>query len=114
VLIAVLVVIWLLVAAIKALFRLLTGEARREREEEQRRWEERRKEEEDRQRQKELWRKVIEDAKKQFEEAVMGGRFPSEQVLAILADCDSDIPANPKEALEEMLYGIIHFTQGRV
>jgi hypothetical protein len=35
----------------------------------------------------------------------MGGRFPSEQVLAILADCDSDIPTDLKEAVEELLYG---------
>jgi len=42
VLMAVLLVICLIGAGIKALFRLLTGEAKREREEEQRRWEERR------------------------------------------------------------------------
>jgi len=105
VLIAVLVVIWLLVAAIKALFRLLTGEARREREEEQRRWDERRTEEEYRKRQEQLQRGAEESARKQFEAAIMGGRYPSEQVLAILADCDSDIPTNLKEAVEELLYG---------
>jgi len=92
------VVVCLIVAIIKALFRLVTGPARREKEEEQRRRDERRKQEE-------LRRKIKEDAKKQFEQAVMGGRFPSEQVLAILADCDSEIPTNLKEAVEELLYG---------
>jgi len=94
--------------ACTAIYRL-TGAGRRKQEEEQReehrRWEERRKEEEERERQEELRRKVIEDAKQQFEQAVMGGHFPSEQVLAILADCDSDIPTNLKEAVEELLYG---------
>ena len=90
---------------IRAIYRLLTGAAEREREEE-RRWQERLlKEEQERQRQEEARRKVIEDAKKQFEEAVMSGRFPSEEVLAILADCDSEIPINLKEAVEELLYG---------
>jgi len=28
----------------------------------------------------------------------MSGRFPTDEVLAILADCDSDIPVNLKEA----------------
>jgi DnaJ like chaperone protein len=102
---AVLLVVCLIVAGIKALFRLVTGAARREKEEEQRRWDERRKEEEECKRQEQARRKIIEDAKQQFEQTVMGGRFPSEQVLAVLADCDSDIPTNLKEALEEMLYG---------
>jgi hypothetical protein len=35
----------------------------------------------------------------------MGGCFSSEKVLAILADCDSDIPVNLKEGVEELLYG---------
>jgi hypothetical protein len=90
---------------IRAIYRLLTGAAQREREEERRWQEELRKQEQERQRQEQLRRKVTEDAKKQFEEAVMGGCFPSEQVLAILADCDSDIPTNLKEAVEELLYG---------
>ena len=90
---------------IRAIYRLLTGAAEKEREEQRWRQEELWKEEQERQRQEQLRRKVIEDAKQQFEEAVMGGRFPSEQVLAILADCDSDIPTNLKEAVEELLYG---------
>ena len=90
---------------IRAIYRLLTGAAEREREEERRRQEELWKEEQERQRQEQLRRKVIEDAKRQFEQAVMGGRFPSDDVLAILADCGSEIPVNLKEALEELLYG---------
>jgi hypothetical protein len=35
----------------------------------------------------------------------MGRCFPSEEVLAILADCDSDMPINLKEGMEELLYG---------
>jgi hypothetical protein len=90
---------------IRGIYRLLTGAAEREREAE-RRWQEKLlKQEQEHQRQEELRRKIKEDAKKQFEEAVMGGRFPSEQVLAVLADCDSDIPTNLKEAVEELLYG---------
>ena len=90
---------------IRAIYRLLTGAAEKEREEQRWRQEELWKEGQERQRQEQLRRKVIEDAKQQFEEAAMGRRFPSQQVLAILADCDSDIPTNLKEALEEMLYG---------
>jgi len=90
---------------IRAIYRLLTGAAERERQEE-RRWQEKWREQElEWERQERARRKVLEDAKQQFEEAVMGGRFPSDDVLAILADCDSDIPTNLKEALEEMLYG---------
>ncbi len=81
------------------------GDKRREKEEEQRRHEELRKEEEKRERQARLRRKIKENAKKQFEEAVMGGRFPSKQGLEILAGCGSDIPVNSKEAFEEMMYG---------
>lgn len=107
VLMAVLLVICLIAAGIKALFRLLTGTARREQEEEQLRWDERRKEEEEeeRKRQEELRRRAEESARKQFEAAIMDGRYPAEQVLAMLAECDRDMPVNLKEALEEMLYG---------
>ena len=98
--------------ACTAIYRL-TGAGRRKQEEEQReehrRWEERRKEEEERERQEELQRKIKQEARKQFEEAVMGGRFPSDEVLAILADCDSDIPTNLKEAVEELLYRCCSF-----
>jgi len=81
------------------------GDKRREKEEERRRQEELRKEEEKRERQERLRRKITENAQKQLEQAVMSGRFPSEQVLAILADCDHDMPTDSKEAFEEMMYG---------
>ena len=95
----------LLCLIIRAIYRLLTGAAEKEREEQRRRQEELWSEEQEHHRQEQARRKVIEDAKQQFEEAVMGGRFPSDDVLAILADCDSDIPTNLKEAMEELLYG---------
>jgi DnaJ domain len=104
-LIVVFLVLYLVGKGIKALFRLLTGAAQREREEQQQWLEELYRQEQKRQRQEELRRKVIEDAKQQFEQAVMVGCFPSEEVLAILDDCDSDIPVNLKEAVEELLYG---------
>ena len=83
----------------------MTGAARREREEEQRRLEELYKQERERQRREEARRKVVEDAKQRFEEAVLRGRFPSDEVLAVLEDCGSEISANLKEAVEELLYG---------
>ncbi len=98
-------IVWLFIAGMKALFRLVTGAARREKEEEQRRQEELRKEENERKRQEELQRRAEEAARKQFEAAIMDGRYPAEQVLATLAECDRDMPVNLKEALEEMLYG---------
>ena len=104
-LILVFLVFYVVWAVIRALYRLLTGAARQEREERQRWLDELRKQEEERKRQEELRRKIVEDAKRQFERAVMGGCFPSEEVLAILADCDSDIPINLKEGVEELLYG---------
>jgi hypothetical protein len=54
------------------------GDKRRQTEEEQRRQEELRKEEEKRERQERLRRKIKENSRKQFEQAVMSGRFPSE------------------------------------
>lgn len=101
----VLLVLWLIGAGIKALYRLLTGAAAREQEEEQRRLAEQRREERERQRREELRRQTIENAKHQFEEAVMDGRFPTDEVLAILEDCGSEIPVNLKEATEELLDG---------
>jgi DnaJ domain len=81
------------------------GDKRREKEEERRRQQELRKEEEKRERQERLRCKITENAQRQFGQAVMSGRFPSEQVLAILADCDHDMPTDSKEAFEEMMYG---------
>ncbi|MGA8308729.1 MAG: J domain-containing protein [Terriglobales bacterium] len=112
VLLAVCFIYWVISEAVKGLYGLLPWVRKRRREAE-RRWleeqikeqQERERQEQERQRQEQARHKVIEDAKKQFEEAVMGGRFPSDEVLAILADCDSDIPTNLKEAVEELLYG---------
>jgi len=98
VVIVVFLIFYLTWAAIKALYRLLTGATRRERKEEQRRLEELLRQERARQRQEELHRRAIENAKQQFEEAVMNGRFPSDELLAILEDCGSVIPVNVKEA----------------
>lgn len=101
----VLLVLWLIGAGIKALYRQLTGAARREREE-QRRWlEELRKEEQESKRQEQLRLRAIENAKRRFEEAVMVGCFPSDDVLAVLEDCHSEISVNLKEATEELLDG---------
>ena len=98
-------VIVLVFAFFRWIYRSLTGAAERERQEE-RRWQEKWREQElEWERQERARRKAIEDAKQQFEQAVMSGRFPSEQVLAVLADCDSDMPVNLKEAVEELLYG---------
>jgi len=96
---------YLIGAGIRALYRLLTGAAAREQEEEQRRLAEQRREERERQRREELRLRVIENAKRRFEEAVMVGRFPSDDVLAILEDCHSEISVNTKEATEELLVG---------
>ena len=90
---------------IKGLYRLLTGAARREREARERWLDELRKQEQERERQEKLRRKIIEDAKHHFEQAVMGGCFPSDDVLAVLEDCHSEIPVNVKEATEELLDG---------
>jgi Sec-independent protein translocase protein TatA len=105
-------VYWVISEAIKALYGLLPSVRKRRREARQRWLEELRREQQkrerqdqERQRQEEARRKIIEDAKQQFEQAVMGGHFPSDEVLATVADCDFEIPVNSKEALEELLYG---------
>lgn len=105
VVIAVFLVFYVIWAGIKALWRLVTGAARRERKEQQRRLEELRKEEQERKRQEEQRRRAIENAKCRFEEVVMVGRFPSDDVVAVLEDCYSEIPVNVKEATEELLDG---------
>ena len=101
-------VFWLVGAGIKALFRLVTGEARREREEEQRQRQEQRKQDEERERKEAAERQAKSDAKKQFEQAILNGQFPTNEVLSVLANCDGnwdDIPTNVKEAFEELLWG---------
>ena len=101
-------VLYMLWAGIKALFRLVTGEARREWEEEQRQRQEQRKQDEERERKEAAERQAKSDAKKQFEQAILNGQFPTNEVLSVLANCDGnwdDIPTNVKEAFEELLWG---------
>lgn len=105
VLILVFLLFYLIWAVIRGLYRLLTGAARREREEQQRRLDELRIEEQERKCQEQLRRRAIEDARRRFEEAVMDGRFPSDDVLAVLEEYHSEIPVNVKEATEELLDG---------
>jgi hypothetical protein len=78
---------------------------RKEVKEEARRLEEQLRKEEEESKRPELPREIEQAAKSEFAEAVLDGRYPAEQVLATLADCDCEIPAEPKEAVEEMLYG---------
>ena len=105
VLIAVLVVLYMLGAGIKALFRWATGEAQREREQVQRQQEEDRRQKDQREREEAAERQAVEDAKKQFGQAIMNGEIPSAQVLSVLRDSYGHIPENIKEAFEELLYG---------
>jgi DnaJ-class molecular chaperone len=103
-----LLVVYMICAGIKALFRLVTGEAQREREEEQRQENERRRREKEREQEEAAKRQAKADAKKQFEQSVMQGQFPSGEVLSAFSDFESeceDIPTNVKEAFEELLYG---------
>ncbi len=97
--------------AVKALYGLLPSVRRRRREGRQR-WlkelfreqQERERQEQERLRNEREQLAAIEDAKRKLEESVLDGRFPSEEVLTTLADCDAEIPINAKEALEELLY----------
>jgi Na+-transporting methylmalonyl-CoA/oxaloacetate decarboxylase gamma subunit len=101
-------VLYMLWAGIKAFFRWVTGETKREREEEQRQENERRRREEERKREEAAKRQAKSDAKKQFEQAILNGQFPTNEVLSVLANCDGnwdDIPTNVKEAFEELLTG---------
>jgi hypothetical protein len=101
-------VLYMLWAGIKAFFRWVTGEAKMEREEEQRRLEEDRRRKEQREQEEAAKRQAKSDAKKQFEQAILNGQFPTNEVLSVLANCDGnwdDIPTNVKEAFEELLTG---------
>jgi len=101
-------VLYMLWAGIKAFFRWVTGEAKMEREEEQRRLEEDRRRKEQREREEAAERQAKSDAKKQFEQAILNGQFPTNEVLSVLANCNGnwdDIPTNVKEAFEELLTG---------
>jgi hypothetical protein len=80
-------------------------ERKRKKGEERQRQEEFRREAKKREHQEQRLRKLTENAKKEFEQAATDGRFPSEQALTTLADCDDDIAVDLKEAVEELLYG---------
>ncbi len=101
-------VVYIICAGIKALFRRVTGEAKREREKQLRQENERRRQETEQERKQAAKRQAKEVAKKQFEQAILNGQFPCGEVLAVLTDCDGnwdDIPVNVKEAFEELLSG---------
>ncbi len=101
-------VLYMLWAGIKAFFRWVTGETKREREEVQRQQDEDRRREEERKREEAAERQAKADAKKQFEQAILDGQYPTDEVLSVLANCDGnwdDIPTNVKEAFEELLTG---------
>ena len=101
-------VLYFFVQAIKYLFDLLTGETKREREEVQRQQDEDRRRDEERKREEAAERQARADAKKQFEQAILNGQFPANEVLSVLANCDGNwdnIPTNVKEAFEELLSG---------
>ena len=78
-------VLYFFVQAIKYLFDLLTGEAKREREEVQRQQDEDRRRDEERKREEAAERQARADAKKQFGQAILNGEFPSSEVLSVLA-----------------------------
>jgi hypothetical protein len=108
VIVFVFLVLYMLWAGIKAFFRWVTGETKRECEEEQRQENERRRREEERKREEAAKRQAKADAKKQFEQAILDGQFPTNEVLSVLANCDGnwdDIPDNVKETFEELLSG---------
>jgi Na+-transporting methylmalonyl-CoA/oxaloacetate decarboxylase gamma subunit len=101
-------VLYMLWAGIKAFFQWASGETKREREEGQRQQEEERKRAKEREQEEAAKRQAKANAKKQFEQAVMDGHFPSGEVLSVLANCDGDwddVPTNAKEAFEELLSG---------
>ena len=108
VIVFVFLVLYMLWAGIKAFFRWVTGETKRECEEEQRQENERRRREEERKREEAAKRQAKADAKKQFEQAILDGQFPTNEVLSVLANCNGnwdDIPDNVKETFEELLSG---------
>jgi len=90
---------------IRGIYRLLTGAAAKEREEERRRQEQLQREGEQRRHDEQLQRKAEQDAERKFEEAVMSGRFPSEDVLTVLQHGSTYMPVNLKEAVEELVFG---------
>ena len=101
-------VLYFFAQGIKAFFQWASGETKREREEEQRQQEEERKREKEREQEEAAKRQAKAGANKQFEQAILNGQFPTNEVLSVLADCDGNwdnIPVNVKEAFEELLWG---------
>ena len=90
---------------IRGIYRLLTGAAAKERGEERRLQEQLQREEARRRQEEQLRRMAEQDAEKKFEEAVMSGRFPSEDVLTVLERGSFYMPVNLKEAVEELVFG---------
>jgi hypothetical protein len=108
VIVFVFLVLYMLWAGIKAFFRWVTGETKREREEVQRQQDEDRRRDEVRTREEAAERQANAHAKKQFEQAILDGQFPTNEVLSVLANCDGNwdnIPDNVKETFEELLSG---------
>ena len=95
----------LVALVIRGIYRLLTGAAVKERREERRRQEQLQREEAQRRQEEQLRLKAEHDAEKKFEEAVMSGRFPSEDVLAVLEGVSFYMPVNVKEVVEELVFG---------
>jgi len=98
-------VVILVALIIRGIYRLLTGAAAKEREEERRLQEQLQREEARRRQEEQLRRMAEQDAEKKFEEAVMSGRFPSEDVLTVLERGNFYMPVNLKEAVEELVFG---------
>ena len=98
-------VVILIALIIRGIYRLLTGAAAKEREEERRRQEQLQREEEQRRHDEQLRRNAEQAAQKEFEQAVMAGRFPSEEVLTVLQHGSTYMPVNLKEAVEELVFG---------
>ena len=111
VLFLVVLVIWLIWSGLRAFFRWATGTAQREQEEEQRQQEEQRRLDEERERQEAAERQSRAEAKKQFDQAVMDGQFPPDEVLSVLNNNDWDISESVKEALEDLLW-VTYVPQG--
>ena len=100
-------VLYFFVQAIKYLFDLLTGETKREREEVQRQQDEDRRRDEERKREEAAERQARADAKKQFEQAILNGQFPTNEVLSVLANCDEQLGRHPHER-KRSLRGIVN------
>ena len=94
------VLILLVIYLVQQGFKWLTGETQREQEEEQRQENERRRQGKEREQKEAAKRQARADAKKQFEQAILNGQFPSGEVLSVLSDFDAeceDIPTDRRQ-----------------